>query len=683
MSGIWRFDAEGGGTNPRGADISRKAVVSGLQPRALKGFTETISNISIAVIDGPYDPTALSQVLTTVPVGLGPGGCGIDPRNGCNHGTFIIGLLGARRDAPIPGLCPDCQLFHIPLFVDESAPVASIGQLARAIRVAVESGARLINLSLAIVGDLSHDHPALAAALDYAESTDAVVMVAAGNQGRLAVGQLLSHPVAIPVVAVDASLRLLPENNFGPAISSRGVGALGQMMGYAPRGRVTTMSGTSVATAVATGILAQVWSARPEATASQVRAAMASLAFRNGAAPPVLDRRDCLEALDAVLAATKASTSRIRRVETNCVSLQGETTMINDDGQPLLQARGQVVRSAQIVTPAQGGCACGAPGGSCTCGGQVASHFVYVLGTVDICFPDQSISDELQVVAITLSQDPSADREQRELREPKADEPLRNWYYRVLKHREARYVARKVCWVLKVEGQVAYYLSLRDLEDLNDLIGCLKNPEPAPTPPPSGDDRRNRRVQTRAARRSSPAQRDRDYEQDQHRPPYDDLDLFVGSSSLVSVEMCPGVSVPVLAVDQLVSFKKHEILSWCQAPPPRGTTASTPAPDPDLLFRMLIQSADNLGDKDEWRALNYLAVRYQPIYEKYAEMAYNHDLTSVKVVTSRLWGEKRIVDPVFAFRHKTTGVVRKFFVRVDVSYLFPMIASQLTEYFDR
>lgn len=175
---------------------------------------------------------------------------------------------------------------------------------------------------------------------------------------------------------------------------------------------------------------------------------------------------------------------------------------------------------------------------------------------------------------------------------------------------------------------------------------------------------------------------------------YDDLDLFIGSSSLVPSDMCPGIKMPVLAVDQLCSFNKDNLIEWCKtsskAPPKtsikrRGAGSNEPnssAPDPRKLFRMLVQSADNLGDTDEWRALNYLAIRYKYIYEKYAEMADEYELESVKVLPSRLGREKRIMDPVFAFRDKN-GVVKKFFVRIDVSHLFPIIVNPLAEYFDR
>lgn len=73
-----------------------------------------------------------------------------------------------------------------------------------------------------------------------------------------------------------------------------------------------------------------------------------------------------------------------------------------------------------------------------------------------------------------------------------------------------------------------------------------------------------------------------------------------------------------------------------------------------------------------------------PIYEMYAEMVDNgYTFVGVEVVKSRPWGQKRIVDPVFSFRHKETNVVQKYFVRVDVGHLFPMLANPIAEYFDR
>jgi subtilisin family serine protease len=121
--------------------------------------------VTVAVIDGPYDGLSLSTVLARAPINLGGGKCSIERNSACNHGTFIMGLLGARWDAAIPGLCAGCQILHVPLFPDEPHPAAKVSELARAIRIAVAAGANLINLSLAILGDEVELDPELAVAL--------------------------------------------------------------------------------------------------------------------------------------------------------------------------------------------------------------------------------------------------------------------------------------------------------------------------------------------------------------------------------------------------------------------------------------------------------------------------------------------------------------------------------------
>jgi len=576
--------------------------------------------VPVAVIDGPYDAAALSGVLVREPVNLGDGSCGVNPNSACDHGTFVMGLLGAH---------PECELLHVPLFVDQGAPQASVAELANAIMVAVKAGARLINLSLAILGDEAQDHHELAAALDHAEASGAVVVVAAGNQGRLAMGQLLWHPVTIPVVAVDATRRLLPDCNFGPLISRRGVAAFGHdVLGYAPNGKTSTMSGTSVATAVATGILAHAWVERPAADGAKIRAAVARLAPRDGLVPPMIDRGVLLAALDQIDAATVVSGLPAERGTTNYAKLQGGTTMNDGNGlpRPFNRSAGPAAMSGQTVTPQQGlgGCACGSPGGQCTCanGDASPSRFVYVLGTVDIDFPDQSVSEELQRVAsdVGIPKGPNDD--------------LRSWNHMVLNNPQARYVARQLCWSLYVEGEPIYNLELCYSDDLDELIRCLNEPK-------------------------------------------DDLCLVVGLSSPIKAEPCPG-KLPILAVNyQLKRFSRQNLIGWFNPPVPPALPIN-----PDELYVRLFHNCDNRGNEDRWRAVNYLAVRYPPLYAKFAEMAqigYKYDYFDV--VDSRLTGlgEKGKVDVIFTFKNDRGGV-EDFFVRVDVRGPFPVHTSDIAEY---
>ena len=103
------------------------------------------------------------------------------------------------------------------------------------------------------------------------------------------------------------------------------------------------------------------------------------------------------------------------------------------------------------------------------------------------------------------------------------------------------------------------------------------------------------------------------------------------------------------------------------------------------LYRRLFQSADNFGHTDEWRALNFLAAgKYPKLFELCSTQAHaGYHLTAAPVLTSRLsaWGNKRIVDAIFSF--SKAADTKKFFVRVDVTHLFPMLVSTYAEYVDR
>lgn len=245
-------------------------------------------DFTIAVLDGPVQGQALAPFLLRPPVALAEGVCSDDTGSACHHGTFVIGLLGASADAPVPGLCPDARLMHVPLFNDRSGAV-TIADLSRAIDLALEAGAHIINLSLAIVRDTLTSDRILLDALDRALAQDVLVVAAAGNQRRFVTSPLLAHPATVPVVASHRNGNLLQVSNLAPSIARRGVAALGDdVASYAPDGTIVRWSGTSVAAAMATGIIASAWLMRPALTARQIRGAVARLGARRGLVPPQL-----------------------------------------------------------------------------------------------------------------------------------------------------------------------------------------------------------------------------------------------------------------------------------------------------------------------------------------------------------------------------------------------------------
>jgi hypothetical protein len=83
----------------------------------------------------------------------------------CAHGTFIAGMLAARRGSAAPAICPDCTLSLETVFTETTAPGevprADPDALAAAILRSIAAGARVVNLSLSLV-PLHRDYDSLA-----------------------------------------------------------------------------------------------------------------------------------------------------------------------------------------------------------------------------------------------------------------------------------------------------------------------------------------------------------------------------------------------------------------------------------------------------------------------------------------------------------------------------------------
>ena len=310
---------------------------------------------------------------------------------------------------------------------------------------------------------------------------------------------------------------------------------------------------------------------------------------------------------------------------------------------PLNRSSQRTSMPGQAAAPAHdtGEYTCGAAGGACTCvDGASSSQFVYVWGDVDIRFPDPSVMVELETMAVTLN-----------IHKAGPDESPRNWYLRVLQQPEARYIAREVSWILKVQGQPAYYLCLRDLSDLDNLIECLGSPE--------------------------------EYGYNY----FNDLRVFVGRSLLVPIETCPGICAPVLLVNQLFAFSAKSMYGHIKNAVEEKDRRTLAEHDFNKLFSILDQGSDNFGDTDARRAINYLIVRYAPLYEEYFKHVVDKEyyLVGVTVARSRLSRQavgKHIVDVIFSYQNQVTSVLQKWFVRVDVSHLFPMIVTHYQSYID-
>jgi len=289
--------------------------VAGLSPRAgqfggrsdcldLVGLTPLMARTSgrpeipIALIDGPValdHPDLAAQNIREVPGKL-PGVCADAGDAACAHGTFIAGILAARRMSVAPAICPGCRLLVRPIFSeasvnDEQMPRASAGELADAIIDVIDAGARVINLSVALQGPSARGGRSLQEALDFALRRGIVVVAAAGNQGAVGGSVITCHPWVIPVVAYDLRGRPMDLSNLGASIGRSGLGAPGEAVTSLGVTDPLTMGGTSAATPFVTGAVALTWSDFPDATAAEVRSAVTQAAAprRTTIVPPLLN----------------------------------------------------------------------------------------------------------------------------------------------------------------------------------------------------------------------------------------------------------------------------------------------------------------------------------------------------------------------------------------------------------
>jgi subtilisin family serine protease len=256
-------------------------------------------DLSIGIVDGQVDTghAALSGARF-VALGAPPAG----PATG--HGTFVTGLLAARRGGAAPGICPDCRFLLRPVFGAAAeagtAPQPSPGEIRQAVLDCLAAGARIINLSLGAAGASIHGVPEVAEAVAAAMARGAIVVTAAGNHGSIGGSALVRHAWALPVVACDGDGRPSGYANLAASIGRRGVMAPGEAItGLAPGGGSVVHSGTSFAAAIVTGALALLWSLAPHASAAAIRqAAGAGAGLRRAPlVPPLFNAEAALAAL--------------------------------------------------------------------------------------------------------------------------------------------------------------------------------------------------------------------------------------------------------------------------------------------------------------------------------------------------------------------------------------------------
>jgi len=234
-----------------------------------------------------------------------------DPSDQNGHGTNVTGIIAAtlNNGEGIAGLAPGVKI--LPVRVMDAKGYGSDGTIARGIRYAADKSAQVINLSLGVTlsADQSVSGP-ISAAIRYAQSKGALVVVAAGNDFAPLPNAIVGDNADVLVVAAtDESDRKAPFSNYGPQISiaAPGVHILSTMPTYEVyltssalpaderfERNYDYMSGTSQATPYVSALAALLFSAHPDWNAQQVAQTIKEHASDISSMNPALTRQKYL-----------------------------------------------------------------------------------------------------------------------------------------------------------------------------------------------------------------------------------------------------------------------------------------------------------------------------------------------------------------------------------------------------
>jgi subtilisin family serine protease len=191
------------------------------------------------------------------------------------HGTGIAGAIVAHRT--LTGVAPDVKILAIHAFsFDGKATRGTTFEIIKALDWAIRRGARIVNMSFAGPPD-----PSLAKAFQTAHAKGVVLIAAAGNAGPKSPPLFPgADPNVIAVTATDAEDHIFSGANRGKYITASAPGV--DVIAPAPAGSYQLMTGTSIAAAHVTGVVALLLQHRPSLDPDTIREALTASATHLG-----------------------------------------------------------------------------------------------------------------------------------------------------------------------------------------------------------------------------------------------------------------------------------------------------------------------------------------------------------------------------------------------------------------
>lgn len=266
---------------------------------ALRTLADGGTGITIAVIDGPVDLE--HPALHGADLRVAAGATRWPARAGnrlAEHGTMVASILFGQPGSAVEGICPNARGVIVPVY-DISTGKAPQLEIARAIELAIDEGADIINFSGGQYSDTGEADQWLAAAVQRCAEAGVLLVAAAGNDGCECLHVPAAASTALAVGAVDDAGMPMDFSNYGDGYTCNGITAPGQdILGAVPGGGTERMSGTSFATPLVSGAAALLMASQPGVGAVNVRDFLLRGASPCGSNTPEVCRRLLVGRLD-------------------------------------------------------------------------------------------------------------------------------------------------------------------------------------------------------------------------------------------------------------------------------------------------------------------------------------------------------------------------------------------------